>query len=137
MPGRDKIVFLANSLLDDLRMIPRALDLLERIAKNADALLLVRRASPSALVCAWKPLICASVAFCERLAARVRGVVIEADFASLDLRDVAFDESALEALHAFARDPAWSAFAQEALDIALQCRHIQTLLREESLSAAA
>jgi hypothetical protein len=137
MPARRKIVVLTDYILDDLRMIPRALELLERIAANADACFLARGMIPPALSCAWRPLILACVAFCERLATRFHGDVIEKAFVDLDLRDVAFDDEALEMLKVFARDPSCAAVAGEALDIVLQCRHIQTLLRLENLSAAA
>ena len=63
--------------------------------------------------------------------------MIEEAFVDLDLRDVAFDDEALEMLKVFARNPSCAAVAEEALDIARQCRHIQTLLRLENLTAAA
>jgi len=137
MPGRSGIVYLADYILDDLRMIPRACDLLDRISANADAYFQARKNLPPALAGAWEPLVRAAVEFCERLAARYNGVVIEQDFVGLDLRDVIFDEEEIATLKMFARDPACAAVAPEALDIVRQCRHIQVLLHAEDSRAAA
>lgn len=137
MPDRNEIVHLADYLLDDLRMFPRACDLLDRISANADAFFLARKNLPRAFVCAWEPLVRAAVDFCEGLAARFHEVALEEDFAGLGLSDVVFEDEAMEMLKAFARDPACARVAPEALDIVRQCRHIQALLRLEDMRAAA
>jgi hypothetical protein len=137
MPGRNGIVHLADYILGDLRMIPRACDLLDRISANADAFFDERETLPPALGCAWEPLVRAAVDFCERLAARYNGVVLEDDFENLDLLDVAFDDEDIAILKIFARDPACARVAPEALDIVRQCRHIQALLHAENARAAA
>jgi hypothetical protein len=137
MTGQSKIVFLADRILDDLRMIPRAFDLLERIAANADAFILSRDSFPGELSHVWGPLMRAAIAFCERLAARYGGVVIEEDFGDLDIRDVVFDDLDIARLKLFALDPSFATVAPEALDIVRQCRHIQVLLHFEELRVAA
>ncbi|MBB4198204.1 hypothetical protein GGD83_001997 [Rhodoblastus sphagnicola] len=137
MPGQNGIVYLADYILDDLRMIPRACDLLDRISANADAYFLDRNTLPPALACAWEPLVRAAVDFCERLAARYNGVVIEQDYVGLDLCDVVFDDDEISTLKIFACDPACARVAPEALDIVRQCRHIQVLLHTENARAAA
>jgi len=137
MSGRSRIIHLADYILDDLRMIPRACDLLDRISANADSFFMERETLPPALGCAWEPLVRAAVDFCERLAARYNGVVLEDDFCSLDLLDVVFDDDDIATLKMFARDPACAAVAPEALDIVRQCRHIQVLLHGETDRAAA
>jgi hypothetical protein len=132
-----EIAFLADHILDDLRMIPRAYVLLDRIAANADGCLLARENLPPALACAWDSLMRSAIAFCERLAARFHGEVVEGDFDGLDLRDVVFDDADIERIKVFAYDSAHADFAAEALDIVRQCRHIQVLLQTEELRAAA
>ncbi|MCW2283082.1 hypothetical protein M2323_000771 [Rhodoblastus acidophilus] len=135
MSGR--IVHLADYILDDLRMIPRACDLLDRVSANADAFYGERDTLPPALGCAWEPLMRAAVDFCERLAARYNGLVLEEDFEDLDLLDVVFDDEDIAVLKIFARDPACARVAPDALDIVRQCRHIQALLHAENARAAA
>ena len=132
-----KIVYLADRILDDLRMIPRAFDLLERIAANADAFDSAREGFPKELTRTWGPLMRAAIAFCERLAARYGGVVIEEDFGDLDILDVIFDDDDIAILKLFALDPAYATVAPEALDIVRQCRHIQVLLHVEERRFAA
>ena len=137
MPGQNRIVHLADYILDDLRMVPRACDLLDRISANADAFFMERETLPPALGCAWEPLVRSAVDFCERLAARYNGVVLEDDFQNLDLLDVVFDDDDIATLKIFARDPACGSVAPEALDVVRQCRHIQVLLHAENTRAAA
>jgi hypothetical protein len=137
MTGRNRIVHLADYILDDLRMVPRACDLLDRISANADAFFMERKTLSPALGCAWEPLIRSAVDFCERLAARYNGVVLEDDFQDIDLLDVVFDDEDIATLKVFARDPSCARVAPEALDIVRQCRHIQVLLHAENARAAA
>lgn len=137
MTEQAKLVFLADRILDDRRMIPRAYDLLERIAADAEAFAEGKHNRPKDLACAWGRLIRAAIAFCERLATRVDGVVLEEDFAEIDLRDVVFRVDDMATLKIFARKPKYAAVARSALDIVRQCRHIQALVHSESLSLAA
>ncbi len=137
MTGQTKIVFLADRILNDLHMIPRACKLLERITVNAEAFSIAKESFPAALSSAWEPLIRAAIAFCERLAARQNGVVVEKEFADLDLRDVVFDDNDIASIKLFARDSQFATVAPEALDIVRQCRHLQVLLHTQDLRAAA
>lgn len=137
MTGLTKINFLADHILYDLRMIPRAYVLLDRIAANAEAFSIASDGFSPTFSVAWKPLMVAAIAFCERLAARVDGIVIEEAFDDLDLRDVDFDDDDIETLKLFALDPAYAAIAPGALDIVRQCRHIQVLVYTEDLRVAA
>ncbi len=138
MNGAAKPVPLANRLLDDFRMIPRAHDLLERIEANAAALGELAASSVTDELClAWEPLALASIAFCERLATRYDGVVLEQAFNDLDLTDVVFDDGDMAVLKQCARDPASASLVRELLEIVRQCRHIQELLRAEEQLAAA
>jgi hypothetical protein len=137
MTGRNGIVYLADYILDDLRMIPRACDLLDRVSANADAFFNARKTLPAGLGCVWEALVLSAVEFCERLASRYNGVVLDDDFNDLDLRDVVFDDEDIAKLKFFARDPACASVAPEALDIVRQCRHIQALLQVEERRAAA
>ncbi len=136
MTGRTKVAFLADKILDDLRMIPRAYALLDRIVANAEAVDATEDV-PAGLAAAWRPLMISAIAFCERLATRIDGVVIETDFDGVDLCDITFDDADIAALKLFARDPHYAAIAPEALDIVRQCRHIQALLYVEEIGVAA
>jgi hypothetical protein len=138
MTGQAKIVFLVDRLLDDLRMLPRARKLLERITANAEAFgAFGDKSFMGSFSGAWRPLIEAAIAFCERLAVRHNGIVLEVDFAGLDLRDVVFDDDHIAKLKLFAGDPQYAAVAPEALDIVRQCRHIQVLLHVDDMRVAA
>jgi hypothetical protein len=137
MTGQIKVTYLAERILDDLRMIPRAYALLDRIVANAEAVDAAGDTLPAGLSGAWRRLMHAAIAFCERLAARHDGVVIEEDFAGLDLCNITFDDADIAALKLFASDPQYAATAPEALDIIRQCRHIQALLYAEDLRVAA
>jgi hypothetical protein len=137
MTGQTKIVFLADRILDDLRMIPRTHALLDRITANAVAYRIAKKSLPAPLHRVWERLIPAAIAFCERLAARYNGVVVEEDFRGIDPCDVVFDDDDIATLKFFALDPQCVSVAPEALDIVRQCRHIQVLLYTDELRIAA
>jgi hypothetical protein len=137
MIGQTKIVFLADRILNDLRMITRAYALLDRVTANAGAYCIAKKSLPAPLICAWERLIPAAIAFCERMAARYNGVVLKEDFRVIGLRDVDFDDRDIETLKLFALEPRCSTVAPEALDIVRQCRHIHVLLHTEGLRIAA
>lgn len=137
MTGRTKVVFLADRILEDLRMIPRAYALLDRIIANAEAIGAAIEAVPADSMATWRTLTLAAIAFCERLATRHDGVVIEEDFAGLDLCEVIFDDADIDKLKLFAAHQHHALIAMEALDIVRQCRHIQALLYVEELNVAA
>jgi hypothetical protein len=137
MTGRTEVAFLAERILDDLRMIPRAYALLDRLIANAERVNAAPETVPAKLLATWRRLTLAAIAFCERLATRHGGVVIEEEFHGLDLCDVIFDDADIAALKLFTADPHHGAIAAEALDIIRQCRHIQALLYVEELNVAA
>jgi hypothetical protein len=127
MTGQTKIIFLADRILDDLRMIPRTRALLDRITANAGAYCIAKKSLPAPLHCAWERLTPAAVAFCQRLASRYNRVVTDEDFRSIDPCGVVFDDKDIATLKLFLRDPRCSSVTPEAFDIVRQCRHIQVL----------
>jgi hypothetical protein len=137
MTGQTKIVFLAGRILDDLRMIPRAYALLDRITANARAYCIAKKSLPAPLHRAWERLIPSAIAFCERMAKRQSGTVMEGDFRGIDPRDADFDDKDIATLKLFAIDPTCASVAPEALDIVRQCRHIQVLMYAEEFRVAA
>jgi len=137
MTGRTEVAFLAERILDDLRMIPRAYALLDRLIANAGARQRRARNRPRKIA--------GDVAEADARRHRLLRAAGHAPWrrrhrggiSRLDLCDVIFDDADIAALKLFTADPHHGAIAAEALDIIRQCRHIQALLYVEELNVAA